>query len=702
MPGAGIQAAPVTTLETINRIGYTTSPNGSALRTEPYINASVRLDYLLQGSKVEVFTRVKGSSYQSSTDWYYVRDVKSNRLGYVHSKLVNLTATPVDPGNIPLDPAFEAHLTSQKFPESYKPALRRLHKVYPKWVFQAVHLIDEDTYKKTNETLSFTKALNIQSDPKVPARSLVTQYSVLSHRLYATPGYDYKMDTWTSYDAGGWYRASREYLAYSMDPRNFLEESSIFQFEQLSYDPNIHTIEAVTEILTGTFMDKGERISFVDLNGQNRSMTYPEIFMDAAQITGVNPYFLAQRCLTEVSRNGSDSVLTDKRDVGYESIYNFYNIGATAGSSPISSGLRYAKYGKNSDGPTDTEREKYLLPWDNQWRAIVGGAKWIDSGYIAYGQDTSYSQKFHMDGSLSGTYWHQYMGNVAAPANESGRVFYTYLEHDLLSSPFTFKIPVMKDLPDKVSPYPSDDLSRNNWLKSLTVSKGQLSPAFHPEKYEYNLTVDGTDNSLTIKGTPYHSKCTVKNAGAIKLQGGMNKISVQAVSQSGHIRTYTLNINFTGKPPTGAPALTVNPTNDYKLTNNMISNAWPGDGRNKADKIVAGLDLPAGYSAKVTNLAGKEVSADTTVGTGTKINVFYEGVKDPVETYYVVIYGDVSGDGIIDANDLSYIIDAMIKGKKWTEAQNAATDVNRDGFVDATDLSYVIDAMVKNRKINQN
>ena len=37
------------------------------------------------------------------------------------------------------DGSFEARLTQQGFPESYKVKLRELHKKYPEWVFTAMH-----------------------------------------------------------------------------------------------------------------------------------------------------------------------------------------------------------------------------------------------------------------------------------------------------------------------------------------------------------------------------------------------------------------------------------------------------------------------------------------------------------------------------------------------------------------------------------
>ena len=39
-----------------------------------------------------------------------------------------------------------------------------------------------------------------------------------------------------AYDSGSWYQASRETVAYFMDPRNWLNEREIFMFETLGFD----------------------------------------------------------------------------------------------------------------------------------------------------------------------------------------------------------------------------------------------------------------------------------------------------------------------------------------------------------------------------------------------------------------------------------------------------------------------------------
>ncbi len=690
--------------QTINKIGYTNSQNGSNLRNSPTTSGSTVLAVLPTGSKVEVFEKVTGGTANGSNEWYRVRYIKSNIQGYVHAPLVTLSSMPVNPTQPTGDTEFVQYLADQGFPESYWPALRLLHQAHPNWIFVPHHVRDLDSVGKTWAPLAFQKAVNVQLDASVPARSLVNKSSLLSHRTYEKPGYDYKTDTWTSYDAGGWMRASRAIVAYSMDPRNFLDEGTIFQFEQLSYNSSVHTRDALVAAAQGTFLGKGDTFNFTDLAGNPRTnQTYADIFLYAAEVSGVNPFFLMQRCLTEVSAGGSDSVTGKVGD--YLGYYNFFNIGAySSNESPISNGLRYAKYGSGTTEPTATDKSRYLLPWDSPWKAIVGGAKWIARGYIIddYGnplQDTSYSQKFHLDGDIYGTYWHQYMGNIGAPANESGKVFAMYMQRGLLDQPFVFKIPVMADLPATVSPYPSDDRSQNNWLKSLTLSKGSLSPAFNPEQTSYTVTVDETVSQITLNATAYHSKCTIKNTGTKNLSVGLNTLVVEAVSESGQKRNYTLKITRQGPPP---PALTVTAGDSYVIKDSFISNASPGDKRNTAGQILAGISLTSGYSAKAYDASGNLASASSSLGTGARIDIFYGSDASPTRSLSLLIYGDINGDGRFNSIDLTYLIDAMFKGKRWTAVQNSALDVNRDGKINSIDLTAVINAMFRGAAIKQN
>ena len=50
----------------------------------------------------------------------------------------------------------------------------------------------------------------------------------------------------------GWVDSSRQAVEFAMDPRNFLNEVRIFQFEALSFDEYSDNLDAVEKILYGT------------------------------------------------------------------------------------------------------------------------------------------------------------------------------------------------------------------------------------------------------------------------------------------------------------------------------------------------------------------------------------------------------------------------------------------------------------------
>lgn len=56
--------------------------------------------------------------------------------------------------------------------------------------------------------------------------------------------------------ASGYACASKDIVMYFADPRNFLTESGIFQFIEMSYNSSIHTKAGVESIIKGSFMDK--------------------------------------------------------------------------------------------------------------------------------------------------------------------------------------------------------------------------------------------------------------------------------------------------------------------------------------------------------------------------------------------------------------------------------------------------------------
>ena len=94
----------------------------------------------------------------------------------------------------------------------------------------------------------------------------------------------------------------------------------------------------------------------------------------------------------------------------------------------------------------------YGRPWTSPKKAIMGGANFIASDYIAEGQNTSYLKKFNVNPNSSYSQnQHQYMANIRAPYNEAYTSYKSYRDNGLLDLPLHFTIPVYNNMPAKTS-----------------------------------------------------------------------------------------------------------------------------------------------------------------------------------------------------------------------------------------------------------
>lgn len=316
----------------------------------------------------------------------------------------------------------------ENFPDSYQPYLKELQKKYPNWRFTALYTGLDWKYVIDNEN-KFGKNLVPKSYSDRWKNTMPGQYNV-------------EVDL-------GWVDASRRAVEYTIDPRNFLNEIRIFQFEGLSYDEKTNNKSGIEKILYGTeFYDR--IVQYLDSSGNTITMTskYSDLILSAGKTSKVSSYHLASRIKQEVGPFLSHSSISG--DVpGYKGLYNFYNIGATSSSEPmgaIKNGLQYAKDGK---GASSAVKDKYLIPWNTKSKSITGGGIFIGSSYIHLGQDTIYLQKFHVTNPNNGElFWHQYMTNVLAPYSESKSIYNGYSNSGLLTGELSFIIPVYENMPE--------------------------------------------------------------------------------------------------------------------------------------------------------------------------------------------------------------------------------------------------------------
>ena len=372
------------------------------------------------------------------------------------------------------------------FPDSYKPYLLELQKKYPNWKFIALYTDLDWNYVIDNEN-QFGKNLVPKSYSDAWKNTKPGEYNV-------------------EVDAG-WVDASRRAVEYTMDPRNFLNQVRIFQFESLSYDESTNNINAIEKILYGTeFYNK--IVQYYDSNGSQITMTskYSDLILEAGRTSKVSSYHLASRIKQEVGPFLSHSSISGIVP-GFEGLYNFYNIGATSSSEPmgaIKNGLQYAKDGK---GASQATKDKYLIPWNNKQRAITGGGIFIGSSYINLGQDTVYLQKFHVTSNDGSLFWHQYMTNVLAPYSESKLIYNGYVNSDLLKDNLSFIIPIYNNMPE--IPVQSPAISDSDFVADNTKVYADVST---------------TLNVRSGPGTSYESITTVdRNAVMTRIAKGVQK-----------------------------------------------------------------------------------------------------------------------------------------------------------------------------------
>lgn len=428
------------------------------------------------------------------------------------------------------DKEFKQEMIRQGFPSSYIEALQALHEKYPKWTFKAYQTgIDWSTA--------------VDNEGKV-GLNLISNSRSGDWKSQEEGAYNAATGTYIPFDGSSWVTASEKAVRYYMDPRNFLTESGIFQFESLEYQKDTQDQNGVENVLKNTPMYKAS-YEYTDDTGKSVTTTYSNTFMDAASLSGVSPYHLASRVKQEVVTGPTSMSSSVSGTVkGYEGIYNFYNIGAnnsTKAGGAVANGLAWA----NKD-------TTYMRPWTTQYKAIVGGAQYLGSNYINIGQNTLYLQKFNV--TANNTYNHQYMSNIEAPWSEALKTAEAY-GTDKADMSLVFSIPVYSGMPSVVCPSPSGEaqqevktVSTNNYLKSLSVKGYSFQSPFKSgdDGHEtYSLKVKKSVSSIRINASPVSTTAKVSGNGKKKLAAKVKTKTyvVKVKAESGDVRKYKIKVN---------------------------------------------------------------------------------------------------------------------------------------------------------------
>ena len=176
---------------------------------------------------------------------------------------------------------------------------------------------------------------------------------------------------------------------------------------------------------------------------------------------------------------------------------------------------------------------------------------------------------------------------------------------------------------------PTPSKSSNNALASLTVSAGELTPAFDPTITDYTLSLPLRTNKITFTATPSDSKATVQGDGEVALRGGENKVAVVVTAEDGSAKTYNITVKVAREP-----------TVFFSLNGESLGVMQDTDG----------VTPPAGFSPTTVPYSGEELPAWTNaagqmllylVNQDTLAAGFYlydeaKGVQSP---YLPIVYG---------------------------------------------------------------
>ena len=289
-------------------------------------------------------------------------------------------------------------LDTTKYP-GYKEQIEKLMELHPNWNFEFLYT-----------GLNFSDAV-------------AGEYAVRSANLVPTSYGGEWISGTTLYDTG-WYGASEKAIARFMDPRNFLNEIDVFQFQDVNdYLYGVCTLEGIQEQVNNSFLQDYA----IDID-------------TACRNENVNPYYIIARLFQENGRKPKNGTYKMNGGDG-KYYYNPFNIGATGNSKSevYNNALARAK------------REG----WDTMVKALQGGIYFCKKNWLENYQNTLYQNKFDID-STNGTdlYSHQYMQNLFGAYNEAKSLQGMYSKTGKVDSDFTFIIPLYENMPKELSPEP--------------------------------------------------------------------------------------------------------------------------------------------------------------------------------------------------------------------------------------------------------
>lgn len=97
---------------------------------------------------------------------------------------------------------------------------------------------------------------------------------------------------------------------------------------------------------------------------------------------------------------------------------------------------------------------------------------------------------------------------------------------------------------------PTEKKSSDANLSELSISSGELNPAFSADVTNYSVTLGKDVTSVSVNAKANDSKATVSGTGEQALKAGKNELNVNCKAEDGTVKTYIIVVNIDETPDT--------------------------------------------------------------------------------------------------------------------------------------------------------
>ena len=124
---------------------------------------------------------------------------------------------------------------------------------------------------------------------------------------------------------------TEEHLRAYLDPRNWLNEKYVFQFESIKKSDAVQSVSSVNAILKNTWM-ANSKITYLDTMGNSKTVdevdSYADAMIKASNDTNLSANYIAAKIRQENGGTSNSATAVCGKKEPFKGIYNYFNIGA--------------------------------------------------------------------------------------------------------------------------------------------------------------------------------------------------------------------------------------------------------------------------------------------------------------------------------------------------------------------------------------